>query len=93
MVFGRGDRAEHWLGSADLMHRNLDRRVEVLVRAKDPAVKAQLDAVLGRALSPDTRHWELQPDGCWQQRPEAGTPARDLQAELMRRSTERGTVA
>ncbi len=71
------------------MHRNLDRRVETLVRVKDPAVVAQLDAVLDRSLAPDTRHWELQPDGCWEQRPAPGAPARDLQAELMRRSTER----
>ena len=93
MVFGRGERAEHWLGSADLMHRNLDRRVETLVRAKDTAVTAQLDAVLDRALAPDVRHWELQSDGCWQQQPETGQPARDLQSELMRRSTDRGDSA
>jgi polyphosphate kinase len=93
MVFGRGDRAEHWLGSADLMHRNLDRRVETLVRAKDPAVTAQLDAVLDHAFAPDVRHWELQSDGRWQQRPDPGTPARDLQSELMRRSSERGDSA
>jgi polyphosphate kinase len=93
MVFGTGDDAEHWLGSADLMHRNLDRRVETLVRVKDPTVTAHLDAVLDRSLAPDTRHWELQPDGCWEQRPAPGQPARDLQAELMRRSSERGDGA
>ena len=93
MVFGCGERAEHWLGSADLMHRNLDRRVETLVRVKDPAVTAHLDAVLDRSLAADTRHWELQSDGCWQQRPEPGQPAVDLQAELMRRPVERGDGA
>jgi polyphosphate kinase len=90
MVFGTGARAEHWLGSADLMHRNLDRRVETLVRVKDPTVTAHLDAVLDRSLAADIRHWELQTDGCWLQRPDPGQPARDLQAELMRRSSERG---
>jgi polyphosphate kinase len=93
MVFGTGDDAEHWMGSADLMHRNLDRRVETLVRVKDPTVAAHLDAVLDRSLAPDTRHWELQQDGCWEQRPGPGEPARDLQAELMRRSSERGDGA
>ena len=85
MVFGVGERAEHWLGSADLMHRNLDRRVETLVRVKDPAATAQLDSVLDRALAHDVRHWELLQDGSWCQR-----PGRDVQSELMRRSTERG---
>ncbi len=93
MVFGVGERAEHWLGSADLMHRNLDRRVETLVRAKDPAVRAQLDSVLDRLLAPDVRHWELQTDGSWVQQPAAGIAARDAQTELMRRSSERGDGA
>ncbi len=93
MVFGEGDRREHWLGSADLMHRNLDRRVETLVRVKDPAVAAQLDAVLDRAMAPDTRHWELASDGCWTQVPAVGSPARDLQTDLMRRAHERNDSA
>jgi polyphosphate kinase len=91
MVFGTGDRSEYWLGSADLMHRNLDRRVETLVRLKDPVVTAQLGSVLDKAMAPDTRHWELQADGCWIQRPERGQPARDLQTDLMRRAHERGS--
>jgi polyphosphate kinase len=79
---------EHWLGSADLMHRNLDRRVETLVRLKDPVVQRQVDALLDRALAPDTRHWALMPDGCWEQRPASG-PSSDMQADLIRRSSER----
>ena len=90
MVFGVGDRCEFWLGSADLMHRNLDRRVETLVRLKDRAVTAQLDSVLDKAMAPDTRHWELQSDGCWVLRPQRGESARDLQSDLMRRAQERG---
>jgi polyphosphate kinase len=82
---GEDGAAEHWLGSADLMHRNLDRRVETLVRVKDPSVQAQLTAVFDRAMAPDTRHWELQSDGCWLQRPEPGAPYRDLQRDLMSR--------
>jgi len=89
MVFGTGDRVEHWLGSADLMHRNLDRRVETLVRVKDPAVTAQLDAVLDRSMAPETRHWALAADGCWHQHPAYGEPHKDLQTTLMRRVHER----
>jgi polyphosphate kinase len=89
MVFGVGDRAEVWMGSPDLMHRNLDRRVETLVRVKDPAVQAQLVDLLDRSFAPDVRRWELQSDGCWERLPEAGAPSRDVQAELLRRSGER----
>ncbi len=91
MVFGdsASGQAEHWLGSADLMHRNLDRRVETLVRVKDPVVQGQIDAILDRAAAPDTRRWELQEDGCWLQRPRPGEPCRDMQTDLMRRTTER----
>ena len=93
MVFGTGDRVEHWMGSADLMHRNLDRRVEVLVRVKDPAVTAQLDAVLDRSMAPETRHWTLAEDGCWHQHPAPGEPYKDLQTTLMRRVHERSDGA
>ena len=93
MVFGTDDDpdspAEHWLGSADLMHRNLDRRVETLVRLQAPHVRSQLDDLLDDAFAPDVRHWRLGPDGSWEQRPGDGSPARDLQADLIRRSTER----
>ena len=93
MVFGTyydpDDPVEHWLGSADLMHRNLDRRVETLVRLKDPVVQRQVDALLDRAMHADTRHWALQSDGCWEQRPGPEEPSRDMQYELMRRSSER----
>ena len=94
MVFGNaadGGQAEHWLGSADLMHRNLDRRVETLVRVKDPGITGQLDAILDRAMAPSTRHWSLCEDGSWLSRPEPGEPSRDLQTDLMRRTNERGT--
>ena len=97
MAFGCTDReqdpVEHWLGSADLMHRNLDRRVETLVLVKEPQVQAQITSVLDRAMAPDTRHWELQSDGCWLQRPDSGEPFHDMQRELVRRSAEAGSGA
>ena len=93
MVFGHRDREqdprEHWMGSADLMHRNLDRRVETLVRVKDAAVVGQLDHLLERLLAPEIVRWELQPDGCWHRFPEDGSPGVDVQSELVRRAGER----
>ncbi|MDX6199930.1 MAG: polyphosphate kinase [Actinomycetota bacterium] len=91
LAFAGGGEPEYWLGSADLMHRNLDRRVETLVRVKDPVVQAQLAAVLERATDDDVRRWELGPDGCWTRWPESG-PAADLQTELLRRTGERGAT-
>ena len=93
MVFGTPDRTqdplEQWLGSADLMHRNLDRRVETLVRVKDPTVQAQIQQLLGQAMADDIVRWELQSDGSWTRLPEPGWPAKDLQAELVRQASER----
>ena len=88
MVFGCGDRTEHWMGSADLMHRNLDRRVETLVRVEDAGVQAQLDSLLDLCFADDVRHWRLGADGCWEQH--AG---RDVQVELLRRTAERAAGA
>ncbi|HYH34161.1 MAG TPA: RNA degradosome polyphosphate kinase [Nocardioides sp.] len=59
---------EAWIGSADLMHRNLDRRVEVLVRVPGAAEVAELGELLDLAFDPVTEAWELGPDGAWQRR-------------------------
>jgi polyphosphate kinase len=75
---------EHWIGSADIMHRNLDRRVEVLVRVGDPKLVGELDAVLDSALDPSTRCWVLGRDGEWVPSPANGSEVRDHQAELLR---------
>ena len=50
---------EYWIGSADLMHRNLDRRVECLVRIFDPAHVAQLEEILDIGMSDQTQSWRL----------------------------------
>ncbi|HVE63192.1 MAG TPA: RNA degradosome polyphosphate kinase [Mycobacteriales bacterium] len=63
--FANGGTPEHWLGSADMMHRNLDRRVEVLVRVEDPACGKQLDQILDQALAESTRAWHLESNGEW----------------------------
>ena len=61
----------YFIGSADLMPRNLDRRVEVLVTVADSDHQRQLDEVLDAALAAETRGWELGPDAHW--RPVGGT--------------------
>jgi polyphosphate kinase len=74
---------EFWIGSADMMHRNLDRRVEVLVQVKDPRLTAQLNDIFESTLDPSTRCWELGPDGQWTAMPRAGHTVRDHQVSLM----------
>jgi polyphosphate kinase len=81
MHFGRIN--EFWIGSADMMHRNLDRRVEALVQVKDPRLTAYLDELFESALDPSTRCWELGPDGQWTASPEEGQSVRDHQVSLM----------
>lgn len=74
---------ESWIGSADMMHRNLDRRVEVLVQVKDPKLTARLNEILESALDPATRCWELGPEGQWKALPQDGHSVRDHQVALM----------
>src|SRR5690606_32975920 len=67
--FASGGAATAWIGSADLMHRNLDRRVEVLVRLPDPAQVAQVGAIFDIAFAADSDAWELDGrDDTWSRR-------------------------
>jgi len=76
---------EFWIGSADMMHRNLDRRVEVMAQVKDPRLTAQLNEVFESAMDPATRCWELGVDGHWTALPHEGQTVRDHQVSLMER--------
>ncbi len=86
--FENGGDPEYWLGSADLMHRNLDRRVETLVRAKDPAVKERLRSLLSRLTKEDVRRWDLDPEGEWHR---AGVV--DVQAERLQTARDKEPVS
>jgi polyphosphate kinase len=77
--FGNGGEPEYWIGSADMMHRNLDRRVEALTRVSSPVATARLQDYLDLLSKPDTKCWILGPDG-WQ-----ASGSVDVQAELLAR--------
>jgi polyphosphate kinase len=70
---GRGEQAAHearyFIGSADLMERNLDRRVEVLAPVTDPELRNRLDETLELNLRDDVSTWELGPSGKWHRLP------------------------
>jgi polyphosphate kinase len=86
--YGNGGDPEYWIGSADLMHRNLDRRVEVLCQVSDPSTREHLREVLDIAFAPTTAAWDLRPDGTWVRTAGIGTV--DLQETLMKRLADRG---
>jgi polyphosphate kinase len=73
-----------YIGSADMMHRNLDRRVEALVRIVRPEHLAELKGLLDEATSDDTSSWWLGEDGVWVRHDldENGAPLADMQAVL-----------
>ncbi len=89
-VFHFAGAGEHWIGSADMMHRNLDRRVEVLVRVADPVATDELDAMFACALDAATRCWVLEADGSWHPSPEEGSTVRDHQVQEIRRHRRGG---
>ncbi|HZC72194.1 MAG TPA: RNA degradosome polyphosphate kinase [Jatrophihabitans sp.] len=84
--FGGDGSPEYWMGSADLMHRNLDRRVEVLCEVSDRQARAHLSGFLDAAFDDQTAAWDLQPDGEWLR---TGDAHHDVQELLMRRLADR----
>jgi polyphosphate kinase len=78
--FGRDGEAAYLVGSADLMQRNLDRRVEVLAPVLAPALQRRLDEILELLEADDVLAWELDPDGNWHRKSRTGTV--DAQAQL-----------
>ena len=67
-AFEIGDETEIFLGSADLMTRNLDRRVEVLVPVEQARLKQELTAIFDSAFADTESSWELGADGGWTRR-------------------------
>ncbi|MCW2496276.1 RNA degradosome polyphosphate kinase [Jatrophihabitans sp.] len=84
--FGNDGEPEYWIGSADLMHRNLDRRVEVLCQVSDPQAVDEVREMLDLAFDADTACWELNADGRW----ERSRGRADYQELLAKRLADRG---
>src|SRR6266516_2228280 len=84
-VFEAGDVASYYLGSADLMPRNLDYRIEAVVPIEDPRAQQELTRALDTMVSSNVHAWELKADGEWQRiRAKKGERARETQTLLMR---------
>ncbi len=82
--FNNQGQEEVFIGSADWMTRNLDRRVEAVTPIDDPAIAKDLQEILGILLADNRQAWDLQPDGRYlQRRPTAGTPEQSAQRLLM----------
>jgi polyphosphate kinase len=88
-AFERDSEQTFYIGSADLMPRNLDTRVELLAPVADPALNADLHDTLERCFADNTNAWELGEDGAWTRRSPGGDPPRNVQRELMERYAAR----
>jgi polyphosphate kinase len=88
--FHRGEDCSYYIGSADLMPRNLDTRVELLTPVENEDLQAELEDTLERCLADDTFAWTLEGDGHWHRR-EGGT--RSVHHELMERTLAQAATA
>jgi polyphosphate kinase len=92
-VFEAGDRSVTFLGSADLMPRNLDHRVEVLLPVEAVGNQSEIAATLDTLLADTAASWELEADGTWRRvRPKKEERPRSAQATLMRRARRRASL-
>jgi polyphosphate kinase len=64
--FEAGDERTYLIGSADLMQRNLDHRIEVVVPVEAPHVRAEIETIFRRLLSDNSQAWLMSPDGSWE---------------------------
>jgi polyphosphate kinase len=84
--FQRGDERKFWIGSPDLMPRNLDTRVELLVPVTSEPLRSELEDTIERYLADDTFGWELDADAQWTRRTGG---EHGVHRELMERALER----
>jgi polyphosphate kinase len=82
-AFERNGSTRVYIGSADMMPRNLDTRVELVAPVEDEVLKEDLLDTLERSLADETNAWELQPDQTWVRRTPSEHEPRSVQRELM----------
>ena len=83
--FENGGAPEYFIGSADWMKRNLDRRVETIAPVTDAQVQAELEEILSVYESDNYAAWDAQPDGTYVRRaPAEGEPRREAQEVFIR---------
>jgi len=87
--FQRGEETRVLIGSADLMPRNLDSRVELVTPVEDPALRDELLDVLERCFAENANAWELDADGAWTRLQFANGQRRSVQEELRERHAAR----
>ncbi|MCH9817126.1 MAG: RNA degradosome polyphosphate kinase [Actinomycetia bacterium] len=89
--FANAGDTEAWIGSADLMHRNLDRRVETLVRLRETDDLAHLDRLFEKAFDPSVSAWDMMPDSSWARRTQDkdGQDLADFQEWMIHSRTKR----
>jgi polyphosphate kinase len=93
-VFHAGEESHYLIGSADLMPRNLDRRIEIVAPVEQPRARAELDAVFDALLADNVNAWELHADDTWKRiEPGEGERPVTAQALLMRRAATRDAAA
>ncbi|HZC54154.1 MAG TPA: polyphosphate kinase 1 [Mycobacterium sp.] len=85
--FENGGAPEFFLGSADLMTRNLSRRMEAVAPVRDPVIKAELETILATYEQDNYSGWDMQPDGGYLRRhPARGEPRRSAQQVFIERT-------
>jgi len=90
--FANGGAEEVWIGSADLMHRNLDRRVESMVRIEQTDHKRMLFRALDSYLAPTTVRWEMASNGDWKHisKSSSGEPLTEFHDQVIKWYRARG---
>ena len=87
-AFTAGGETAYWIGSADMMARNLDNRVELVAPVEDPVACAEIQTIIDLQLADTALAWELGADGAWRRiRPEPGEAPLNSQEALMERAS------